>query len=261
MSEEKRVTVEKREHVLLIGLNRVNKRNAFDPAMFEELAAAYTVLENDTDARCGVLFAHGEHFTAGLDLVQMAPTFGEGKFPMPEGAVDPLGLYGPVRTKPVIAAAQGICFTIGIELLLACDIRVAAKNTRFGQIEVKRGIFPFGGATIRFAREMGWGNAMRWLLTGDEFDGAEAHRIGFIQDVTEPGQQLERALAIASVIAAQAPLGVRATMLNARLAAAADEQALASRLFGDLAPIMGSDDAREGMQSFVERRAAKFTGK
>jgi enoyl-CoA hydratase len=255
-----RISVETRGHLLLIGLSRVEKRNAFDPQMFEELAAAFTELEKG-DARCGVLFAHGDHFTAGLDLVQMAPRFAEGKFPMPEGAVDPLGLYGPVRTKPMVCAVQGICFTIGIELLLSCDVRVAAKNTRFGQIEVKRGIFPFGGATIRFARETGWGNAMRWLLTGDEFDAAEAHRIGLVQDVAEPGAQLDRALAIAEVIAAQAPLGVKATLVNARMAAAADEAALASRLFGDLQPIMGSDDAREGMQSFVERRAARFTGK
>lgn len=255
-----RITVETRGHLLLIGLSRVEKRNAFDPPMFEELAAAFTELEKG-EARCGVLFAHGDHFTAGLDLVQMAPRFSEGRFPMPEGAVDPLGLYGPVRQKPMVCAVQGICFTIGIELLLACDVRVAANNTRFGQIEVRRGIFPFGGATIRFARETGWGNAMRWLLTGDEFDAAEALRIGLVQDVAERGAELDRALAIAEVIAAQAPLGVRATLVNARMAAAADEVALASRLFGDLQPVMQSDDAREGMASFVERRAARFTGK
>lgn len=255
-----RITVERRDHLQLIGLSRAEKRNAFDPPMFEELAAAYTELEG-SDARCGVLFAHGEHFTAGLDLVQMAPRFSEGKFPMPEGAVDPLGLYGPARSKPMVCAVQGICFTIGIELLLSCDVRVAAKGSRFGQIEVKRGIFPFGGATIRFARETGWGNAMRWLLTGDEFDAVEAYRIGLVQDVVEHGKQLERAIEIATIIAAQSPLGVRATLVNARMAAAADEAQLASRLFGDLQPVMQSDDAREGIQSFVERRAARFTGK
>ena len=257
---EKRITTERRGHLLLIGLHRKEKRNAFDPQMFEELAAAYTELEK-SDARCGVLFADGDHFTAGLDLVNMAPRFSEGKFPMPEGAHDPLGLYGPIREKPVVCAVQGICFTIGIELMLACDVRVAAKGTRFGQIEVKRGIFPFGGATIRFAKETGWGNAMRYLLTGDEFDADEAYRIGFVQDVVEHGKQLERATAIAEVIAAQAPLGVKATLINARRAFAADEAEVAKKLFGDLQPIMQSDDAREGVQSFVERRAARFTGK
>lgn len=258
-AEERRISVEKRGHLLLIGLDRVAKRNAFDPPMFEQLAAAYSQLEDDPDVWCGLLFAHGDHFTGGLDLVQMAPTFANGRFPMKEGDVDPVGLYGRVRTKPLVAAAQGICFTIGIELLLACDVRVCAPGTRFSQLEVKRGIFPFGGATIRFARETGWGNAMRWILTGDDFDGHEALRIGLVQEVSD--KPFDAALAIAQRIAEQAPLGVRATLLNARAAAAQDEIALARRLFGDLAPIMGSDDAREGMQSFVERRAAKFTGK
>jgi enoyl-CoA hydratase/carnithine racemase len=258
MSEE-RISTEKRGHLMLIGLDRPEKRNAFDPPMFERLAAAYTVMEDDPEIRCGVLFAHGDHFTGGLDLVKMAPTFAEGRFPMKDGEVDPLGLYGRVRTKPMIGAVKGMCFTIGIELLLACDIRVAGRTAKFSQIEVKRGIFPFGGATIRFARETGWGNAMRWILTGDDFDAVEAHRIGLVQEIDD--SPVERAIAIATTIAEQAPLGVRTTMLEARRAAAPDEAAHAKHLFSALGPIMQSEDAREGMMSFVERRAAKFTGK
>ncbi|MGZ3422798.1 MAG: crotonase/enoyl-CoA hydratase family protein [Polyangiales bacterium] len=256
---EHRITTEKRGHLLLIGLDRPAKRNAFDPQMFEELAAAYTVMENDADVRCGVLFAHGDHFTGGLDLVKMAPTFAAGRFPMKDGDVDPLGLYGPVRTKPMVGAVQGMCFTIGIELMLACDVRVAGRTAKFSQVEVKRGIFPFGGATIRFARETGWGNAMRWILTGEDFDAMEAHRIGLVQEIDD--QPIERAIAIATTIADQAPLGVRTTMLEARRAAAPDEAAHAKHLFQALGPIMQSEDAREGMMSFVERRAAKFTGR
>src|SRR4051794_9459120 len=180
---EQRISTEKRGHVMLVGLDRPEKRNAFDPPMFERLAAAYTAMEDDPEIRCGVLFAHGDHFTGGLDLVKMAPTFAQGRFPMKDGEVDPLGLYGRVRTKPMIGAVQGMCFTIGIELLLACDIRIAGRSAKFSQIEVKRGIFPFGGATIRFARETGWGNAMRWILTGDDFDAVEAHRIGLVQEI------------------------------------------------------------------------------
>jgi len=258
---EPRISLEKRGHLLLIGLDRAKKRNAFDPAMFEQLAEAYTTLEQDTNARVGLLFAHGEHFTGGLDLIQITPTFAHGRFPMRDGAVDPLGLYGPVRHKPMVCALQGICMTIGIELALACDVRVASQTARFSQLEVKRGIFPFGGATIRFARETGWGNAMRWILTGDEFDAHEAHRIGLVQDVVPAGQHFDRALLIAEAIAAQAPLGVRTTMLESRRAAQPDEHALAARLFAELQPVMASDDAREGMESFVERRSAKFTGK
>ena len=118
----------------------------------------------------------------------------------------------------------------------------------------------FRSATIRMPRELGWGNAMRWLLTGDELDAETALRLGLVQELVEPGEQLTRALAFAERIAAQAPLGVRATLASARLALR-DEREAAARLLPDLKPIMASDDAREGVQSFMERRAARFTGR
>jgi enoyl-CoA hydratase len=257
---EHRVTTERRDGVLLIGLDRAAKRNAFDVAMFHQLCAAYATLEAEDDLRCAVLFAHGPHFTAGLDLAEIAPVFAEGRFPYPEGAPDPLGIFRARGKKPVVIAVQGICFTIGIELMLACDVRVAASDVRFGQIEIARGIYPVGGATIRMQREIGWGNAMRWLLTGDELGAVEAYRLGLVQEVTEPGQQFDRALAIAQRIAEQSPLGVQATLASARLALI-DEEEAARRLLPDLKPILGSDDAREGLQSFLERRKARFTGK
>src|SRR5258708_29228840 len=175
------VTRERRGHVLLVGLNRVAKRNAFDLAMLGELGRAYGGLERDAEVGCGVLFAHGEHFTGGLDLAQVAPTLLQGQlWALPEGGLDPLGLRGAPRAKPLVCAIQGICLTLGIELALAADIRVAAADARFAQIEIKRGIFPFGGATIPFPRQVGLGNAMPYLLTRDE-DGAEGARpLGFV---------------------------------------------------------------------------------
>jgi enoyl-CoA hydratase/carnithine racemase len=262
MSDEGKVTTERRGHVLLIGLDRAAKRNAFDLPMYHALCQAYTDLERDDALRCGVLFAHGEHFTAGIDLMQWASVFAEGHFPLPEGAVDPLnlGLGAPGLSKPMVVAVQGICLTIGIELMLAADVRVAAQGTRFAQIEVKRGIYPVGGATLRFPAEAGWGNAMRYLLTGDEFDAQEAYRMGLIQEVVVPGQQVERAVALAETIAAQAPLAVRATLVSARLARASVAEA-AQRLLPDLLPLMQSEDAREGLASFLERRQGRFTGR
>jgi enoyl-CoA hydratase len=255
------VTTEKRGHVLLVGLDRAKKRNAFDLAMYHALARAYADYDKDPELRAAVLFAHGEHFTAGLDLVAFAPVFASGVWSVPEGALDPVALTGPRVSKPIVAAVQGTCLTIGIELLLATDIRVASRTARFGQIEIKRGIYPVGGATMRLPREVGWGNAMRWLLTADELPAEEAHRIGFVQELTDPGKELERALAIAETIADQAPLGVRATLTSARLAQDEGDEVAAKRLLPDLQPILASEDMKEGLQSFIERRKARFTGK
>jgi len=258
MSEH--ISVETRGHVMLVGINRPEKRNAFSVAMFEAIGRAYATLDRDPELRVAVLHAHGDHFTGGLDLAQWAPVFTRGAMPVPSDAIDPLGLSTVPVSKPVVSAVQGICFTIGIELMLATDIRVAARDTRFGQIEIRRGIYPVGGATIRMPREIGWANAMKWLLTADEFTADDAYRVGLVQEVVAPGQQLPRALELAERIARQAPLGVRATLASARIALA-DEEEAARRLVPDLVPIMGSDDAREGVQSFLERREAKFTGR
>jgi enoyl-CoA hydratase/carnithine racemase len=255
------VTTEKRGHVLLVGLDRAAKRNAFDLPLYDALSRAYAALERDDDLRVAVLFAHGDHFTAGLDLAQFAPVFASGRWSPPEGGLDPVGIEGPRLSKPVVSAVQGICFTIGIELMLATDVRLAATTARFGQIEVRRGIYPVGGATMRFPAEVGWGNAMRWLLTGGEFDAAEALRIGLVQEMVEPARLLDRAVALADEIAAQAPLAVRATIASARLACEEGEAAAARRLLPDLQPILASEDAREGLASFLERRTARFKGR
>ena len=262
MSEGK-VTVERRGHVLLMGLDRTSKHNAVDLNMFAELAKAYGELEGDQELRCGVVFAHGDNFTAGVDLAQWAPVFASGQMPeLPDGAINPLGFDDETRvSKPIIVAVQGLCLTIGIELLLSTDIRVAAENTRFAQIEIKRGIYPVGGATVRLIQEVGWSNAMRYLLTGDEFTAQEAQRMGLVQEVTPAGQQLERAIALAETIAKQAPLGVYATLKSARLARRQGEAAAFARLLPDLGPIMASEDAQEGVLSFLERREAKFKGR
>ncbi|HWE53183.1 MAG TPA: crotonase/enoyl-CoA hydratase family protein [Bryobacteraceae bacterium] len=254
------VTLERRGHVWLMGLNRVAKRNAFDPAMFHELARAYGAYEADPDLRCAVVFAHGPHFTGGIDLAQFAPLFESGDpFASGAGEIDPFGLRSHL-SKPLVMAVQGITFTIGIEMLLAADIRIAASNVRFAQLEIARGLYPLGGATFRLVREAGWGNAMRYLLTGDEFGAAEALRLGLIQEVTEAGQELARAISIAERIAAQSPLGVQATLRSAR-GAIADGECAAARLQQDMPSILASEDFREGIVSFRERRPAKFSGK
>jgi enoyl-CoA hydratase/carnithine racemase len=260
-SDERKITIERRGHLLLIGINRPRKRNAFDGEMLGQLAAAFAELEHDRELRCGVIFAHGDHFTAGLDLADVGPRIASGELDLGAFEFDPMAVHGPTRSKPTVIAVQGICLTIGVELSLAQDICIAASNTRFGQIEVRRGIMPFGGATFRLLQRAGWGNAMRWLLTGDEFDAAEALRIGLAQEVVEVGHQLERAIEIAQTIAAQAPLAVQASLAAARRALAQQEQAGIAALMPEVHKLMRSEDAAEGMMSFIERRTANFKGK
>jgi enoyl-CoA hydratase len=251
------------EHVLRIELARAKKRNAFDRTMLRELAEAFTSFEDDPVARCAVLCAEGDHFTAGLDLGEVGPAVAAGEPLFSASGVDPLGLHPSARrrTKPVVVAVQGTCLTIGIELALACDVVIAASDARFGQIEIKRGIFPFGGATIRLPARAGWGDAMRWLLTGDTFDAVEAHRIGVAQEITEPGALIARAMEIAETIARQAPLGVRATIASARLAEIEGPEAAAAALHGQARALMASEDASEGLRSFLERRDGRFVGR
>jgi enoyl-CoA hydratase/carnithine racemase len=176
------------------------------------------------------------------------------------GQIDPFGLRSHL-TKPLVMAVRGITFTIGIEMLLAADIRIAASDARFAQLEIARGLYPLGGATFRLMREAGWGNAMLHLLTAGEFGAQEALRIGLVQEVTEPGAELERAVALADRVAAQSPLGVQATLRSARLAITEGEAAAAASVDQDMPEILASDDFREGVASFRERRAAIFRGK
>lgn len=258
-----RITVEADGHVLLIGVNRPDKRNAFDLATIDQLAAAYELLGTDQDIRVGVVFAHGEHFSAGLDLAEVGPAVAEhGPAALSGGrAYDPFGVWGPPVPKPVVLALNGIAFTLSIELALASDIVVAADDVRFRQLEIGRGILPFGGATLRAPAQLGWGNAMRFLLTAEEFGAEEAYRIGLVQEVVAPGQHVERATELARLIARQAPLGVQGTIANARIAATDGPAAAAEHLRSLLPGILASEDAAEGVRSFVERREAEFDGR
>ena len=256
-----RITVERDGHLLLIGFNRPDKRNAADFQLLQELSLAYGELERDPQLRAGLVFAHGDHFTGGLDLPDVAPRIGaNGLDIVPAGGIDPWQVSGPARTKPVVIAVQGICLTLGIELILASDIAVAAAGTTFAQIEVARGILPFGGATLRFPKAVGWGNAMRWILTGDTFDAQEAHRIGLVQEVVEDGSQYDRGLELARRVAAQAPLAVQATLANARRAIT-DQDGAAAALQQELVRLAQSEDARIGMESFATRTPAVFVGR
>jgi enoyl-CoA hydratase len=261
MGTEAAVSTEVRGHVLLIGLHREDKLNAFNLQMLRELSAAYTRYEQDKELWCALLFAHGDNFTSGLDLAEVGPAVASGQALFPADGIDPLDLNPPRRSKPVVCAVQGWCLTIGMELLLASDVRLAASDTTFAQMEVSRGIMPFGGATLRLPQIAGWGNAMLHLLTGDKFDAAEALRIGLVQRVVAPEELFEAGLALADKIATQAPLAVQASLASARMAIEEGTGAANEKLIDHARGLMNSEDAREGMESFVERRDAVFRGR
>ena len=260
---EGQIDCEVRGEVLLIAINRPAKRNGFTPKMYRELGEAYTRLDDETGLRVGLLHARGAHFTAGLDLPTIAPLMRSGAKAVPLGLVDPmdLGMEGyRRRTKPMVVAVKGITYTLGIELMLAADIVIAADDCRFSQLEVKRGIMATGGATLRMAERAGLGNAMLHLLTGDEFGAAEALRLNFVQKVVPAGTELDQALAIAQAIAEQAPLAVIATRRSV-LKTVEQGPVVAMQEFIEVQRrLSNSADAAEGVKSFVERRAARFTG-
>lgn len=253
-----KVTTEKRGHIFLIGLNRPEKMNAADEELLHQLALAYGQLENDKDLRVGLVFAHGEHFTAGLDLFDVGPKMASGTLRLvPEGGLDPWGIQTAQVSKPVVMATRGNCFTLGVELALSSDIVIAAKDSKFAQLEVSRGILPFGGGTLRLPKVAGHTKAMRYLLTGDSFGADEALSMGMITEVTEVGEELNRAMALAEKIAAQAPLAVQATLASAR---AADQESEKKMLFARLAKLMKTNDVQRGMQAFATKQPAVFEG-
>lgn len=258
MSQPSQVIAEQIDHTLLITIDNPTKKNAFSPQMMHQLAAALTRLETESSLWTGVLVASGDDFTAGLDMPKFFGPQAE-KNETPEHYIDPFGLRNQC-SKPVVSAVQGICFTVGIEIALAGDIIIAADNSRFCQMEAKRGIAPLGGAHFRYMSRAGWGNAMYHLLLCDEFGAEEAYRIGLVQEVVPAGTQKQRALEIAELINKNAPMGIQATKMAARRSiAAAEHEGVAA--IGDFRErVMNSKDATEGIQSFIERRAANFTG-
>ena len=260
-STDNRITFESDGYICLIGLNRADKRNAFDSHMIKQLSEALTRYENDDELRCALIFAHGEHFTAGLDLMELQDKWDKGAFEFNDDEIDPWGISGKLRTKPIVVAVQGTCFTAGIELMLNSDVVIASDNCNFAQMEVQRGIMPFGGATVRFIQAAGWQKAMPYLLTGKPFDAQTADRLNLVSEVVANGEEYERALTIAQEICQAAPLGVQGLLSSAQDASRNGAASAIANIHSYLPPLFHSEDAREGAMAMVERRDAEFKGR
>jgi enoyl-CoA hydratase/carnithine racemase len=258
---EPRVLVTVENTICHIQLNRADKLNAADRQLLAEFSSAFNAADGNPDVRVVVVSAVGPHFTAGLDIGDvLGSAQGEGLNLIPKGNIDPWAMATPRISKPVIVAANGTCFTLGVELILATDIAICDDTSIFGQLEVTRGIIPFGGATTRFPARCGWGNAMKYMLTGDTFGAEEALRIGLVQEIVPAGKQVERALELAVQIAAQAPLAISALVANATLGTSKQDQAH-QQLPGELARLLHTEDFAAGVAAFSTRTQPTFQGK
>ena len=254
MSDE--VLVERRGAVQVITINRPQARNALNAAVGQGIAAAVDELDGADDLRVGVLTGAGGTFSAGMDL----KGFLRGESPSVEGR----GLCGITQTpprKPLIGAVEGWALAGGFELLLACDLVVAARTARFGVPEVKRSLVAGAGAAMLLPRRIPFAIAMELLLTGEPFGAERAAEVGLVNRLAEEGGAIDGALELAGLIAANGPLAVAATKQIARSSAdwtLGDGWARQAEI---MTPVFGSEDAVEGATAFAQKRAPVWKGR
>jgi len=253
---EDAVLTEVRDEVLLVTLNRPEQRNAVNRAVAEGIAAALDRLDAEEALRVGVLTGAGRGFCAGMDLkafVAGEPVSVEGR-----------GFAGIVQraaAKPLIAAVEGFAVAGGFEIALTCDLIVAARGTRFGVPEVKRGLVAAGGALLRLPRRIPYHLAMELALTGDFVDAERAHEVGLVSRLVEPGASVEAALELARTIAANGPLALAASKRILVEAPSWPAEETWERQAEISDPVRASADAREGSLAFAEKRAPRWQGR
>ncbi|MFD5128888.1 enoyl-CoA hydratase-related protein [Streptomyces olindensis] len=248
-----RVTMERRGHVLVIRMRRTAKRNAIDPDMTAALDAALNELDDDPDLRCGILTGGEQVFSAGTDLA-----VGAGD-PTPRGG--PYGVVRRRRTTPLIAAVEGIAYGGGFELVLACDMVVAGRSARFGLPEVSRGVVATCGGLFRAWRPLPLNVAKQMLLTGRPLPAARASELGLVNDLVDDGQAEAAALALAEQVCENSPVSVTETLAAVdQVVGQADE--LGWEVTGHaLDTVLGSEDHREGISAFLEKRTPHWLGR
>lgn len=249
------VLVERRDATLIISLNRPERRNAIDYAMSEAVAAALDTLDAEADLRVGVLTGAGGSFCSGMDL----KAFVGGSRPEIAGR-GLAGLTEAPPAKPLIAAVEGYALAGGCELALACDMIVAADNSRFGIPEVTRGLVAGAGGLTRLVRRIPPALAMEYALTGRRLAASEAYRLGLVNRLTAPGKALAEALALAGEIAANAPL---ATMASKRIMLESADWTTAEQWDRQrplVDAVLATSDAQEGARAFAEKRPPVWRG-
>lgn len=255
---------ERDDHVAIVTLNRPESRNALSGEMIIRMADAWTEIDENPDIRVAIVTGAGGHFCAGADLKAMAAGHPDDDW-TPRFAADPdlhwKGLLRHFRPrKPLVAAVEGYAVAGGTEILQAMDLRVAGESAVFGVAEVRRGLFPLGGSTVRLCRQIPYTVAAELLLTGRQMSAAEAKEVGLIGHVVPDGSALDKARELADQIAANGPIAVQAVLQSLRESADLTETAGLARELELGWPVFASNDAKEGAKAFAEKRSANFTG-
>lgn len=252
------IQTETRGHVLVITLNRPEARNAFNKPMADEMQAIVDQYEAEDHLRVAILRAEGSTFCSGQDLKEAA----QGG----RAVADRRGGFGIMKRppmKPLIAAVDGQALAGGMELTLCCDLVVASTTSVFGLAEVKRSLVATGGGCFRLPRRLPWAVAMELILTSQPMSAEVMHRHGYVNSVVAPGAVLDEALRYAAVIAENGPLAVKAakTIAFTSISENWDDDAGWEKQMPIVAPVLKSEDLREGLQAFAEKRPAVWKGR
>jgi enoyl-CoA hydratase len=256
MNEPPAVLTERRGRVFVITLNRPDQRNAVNAALAQGLAAALDELDGASESSIGIITGAGKGFCAGMDL----KAFVAGESPRVEGR----GFAGITRraaAKPLIAAIEGFAVAGGLEVALACDLIVAARGTRLGIPEVKRSLVAAGGGLLRLPRMLPRNIAMELALTGEPMLAERGYELGLVNRLTEAGGALEGALELADLIAENAPLALAASKRVLQESVDWPDTEFFDRQEEIVAPVMHSEDAREGATAFAEKRPPIWKGR
>jgi enoyl-CoA hydratase len=259
MSDERTITLDREQDgIAVITVNRPDKLNALNAGTIRLLDDIVRDVAADDSVRAVVLTGAGEKaFVAGADIAELSKMGPIDGVAVSRAGQDTFRMLERLA-KPVIAAVNGFALGGGLELALACHVRIASAKAKFGLPEVKLGIIPGYGGTVRLPRLVGRGRALELMLTGEMIDAQEAHRIGLVNRVVEPGETLDAARTMARTMTANGPIALALALeaVDRGMSTTIDDaQVLESRLFGLLA---STEDMREGMQAFLEKRKAEF---